>query len=55
MDKIKILHISKYYYPFIGEIEQVPRDIVVSLDKDKYESKVICFNTNKKLRMIMLK
>lgn len=24
---IKILHISKYYYPYIGGTEQVARDI----------------------------
>ena len=39
----KILHISKYYYPFIGGVEQVARDCVNSL-KDNYENKIICFN-----------
>lgn len=39
----KILHISKYYYPFIGGVEQVARDCVQSF-KDGYNQKVICFN-----------
>ena len=38
----KILHISKYYYPFVGGIEQTARDCVNSLEG--YEHKVICFN-----------
>lgn len=39
----KILHISKYYYPFVGGVEKVARDVVNSL-KDDAEQKVICFN-----------
>lgn len=39
----RILHISKYYYPFLGGIEQVARDCVLAL-KDEYEQKIICFN-----------
>ena len=39
----KILHISKYYYPFVGGIEQIARDCINAL-KDEYEQKVICFN-----------
>jgi len=39
----KILHISKYYYPFVGGIEQTARDCVNAL-KNSYEQKVICFN-----------
>lgn len=39
----KILHISKYYYPFVGGVEQTARDVVNAL-KDKYQQKVICFN-----------
>lgn len=41
--KKKILHVSKYYYPFVGGVEQTARDIVNSL-KDEYEQKVLCFN-----------
>lgn len=41
----KILQISNYYYPNIGGIEQVARDISnVLRDNSGYEVKVICFN-----------
>lgn len=43
MDEKKILHISKYYYPFRGGTEQIAQDCVSSL-KGKYKQKVICFN-----------
>lgn len=39
----KILHISKYYYPFRGGTEQIAQDCVNSL-AGQYEQKVICFN-----------
>ncbi len=39
----KILHISKYYYPFRGGTEQIAQDCVNSL-RGKYEQKIICFN-----------
>lgn len=39
----KILHISKYYYPFKGGTEQIARDVVLAM-KDEYEQKVIAFN-----------
>lgn len=39
----KVLHISKYYTPFVGGIEQIARDCVSALI-DEYEQKVICFN-----------
>ena len=39
----KILHISKYYYPFIGGVEQVARDAVSALN-GRAEQKVLCFN-----------
>lgn len=42
----KILHISTYYPPCYGGIEQVSYDIVSGL-KEEYEQKVICFNHNK--------
>ena len=42
----KILHISKYYFPFSGGTEQIARDCVLSL-KDGYEQKVIAFNDGK--------
>ena len=43
----KILHISKYYYPFRGGTEQIAQDCVKALS-DKYEQKVFCFNDGKK-------
>ena len=42
--KARILHISKYYYPFLGGTEQVARDIVKVLLDTGVEQKVICFN-----------
>lgn len=39
----RILHISKYYYPFRGGTEQIVQDCVNSL-MEKYEQRVICFN-----------
>lgn len=43
----KILHISKYYYPFMGGIENTARDCVTSF-MDTFEQKVICFNESNK-------
>lgn len=42
----RILHISKYYYPFSGGTEQIARDTVLAL-KDEYDQKVIAFNEGK--------
>jgi len=42
----KILHISKYYYPFSGGTEQIARDCVLAL-KGGYSQKVIAFNDGK--------
>jgi len=39
----KILHISKYYYPYYGGIEDVARTIVDEL-RPHFDQKVICFN-----------
>ncbi|MBR1737739.1 MAG: glycosyltransferase, partial [Firmicutes bacterium] len=42
---MKVLQISNYYYPHIGGIEQVARDIVNALQNDStIEQKMICFN-----------
>lgn len=45
----KILHISKYYYPFRGGTEQIAQDCVKAL-KGKYEQKVLCFNDGREDR-----
>lgn len=42
----KILHISKYYVPFVGGVEHVAYDAVNAL-KGRAEQKVICFNHEK--------
>ena len=42
----KIVHISKYYYPFSGGTEQIARDCVLAL-KGLYSQKVIAFNDGK--------
>lgn len=42
----RVLHISKYYYPFIGGIEQVARDAVRAL-QGVVEQKVLCFDHDK--------
>ena len=42
-DMKRVLHISKYYYPFRGGTEQIAQDCLNSL-MGKYEQKVICFN-----------
>ena len=39
----KILHISKYYFPFRGGTEQIAQDCVCAL-KAKYKQMVLCFN-----------
>ena len=43
---MKILQISNYYYPHIGGIEQVARDISCAL-KDEHEIRVFSFNHEK--------
>ena len=42
----KVLHISKYYYPFRGGTEQIAQDCVNSL-MGQYEQRVFCFNDGK--------
>ncbi len=39
----KVLHVSKYYYPFKGGTEQIAQDCVNALSEN-YEQKVFCFN-----------
>lgn len=42
----KILHISKFYYPYFGGIEDVAHSIVTGME-GKYEQHIICFNHEK--------
>ncbi len=39
----KILHISKFYYPYFGGIEDVVHSIVTEME-GRYEQRIICFN-----------
>ncbi len=43
---MKVLHISNYYYPHIGGIEQVARDCVSSIGEDA-EQRVFCFHSER--------
>ena len=42
---MKILHVSNYFYPHIGGIEQVARDCMNSLPE--CDQKLVCFNGEK--------
>lgn len=42
---MRILHISKYYYPFIGGVENICRDLVENMPQ--HQMAVICFNSGK--------
>lgn len=42
----RILHVSKYFYPYYGGIEDVARTIIDEL-KPAFEQRVICFNHEK--------
>lgn len=44
LNQSRILHISKYYYPFLGGTEQVARDVVRTFSSLGVKQKVICFN-----------
>lgn len=44
INKARVLHISKYYYPFLGGTEQVARDMVKALIGTGAKQKVICFS-----------
>ena len=42
----KILHISKYMYPFIGGVELVVQTMASALTDENIKQKIICFNEN---------
>lgn len=43
----RVLHVSKYYYPFTGGVEQIARDYVLAL-QGSVDQKIICFDHNPK-------
>lgn len=43
---MKILHISKYYYPYIGGVENICRYLVEGMSQ--HQMAVVCFNERKK-------
>lgn len=45
---MKILHIGKYYPPYMGGIEKVTFDCVEGLNKEGYRTDVFCFNDKNK-------
>jgi len=47
---MRILHISKYYYPYRGGVETVCQDLAESSKRKGDEVAVICFNDGKKSR-----
>ena len=42
MEKLRILHISKYYYPYIGGVENICKYLVEGMPR--YKRAVVCFN-----------
>ena len=42
----KVLHISKFYHPYFGGIEDVACNIVTEM-RSAYQQRVICFNHEK--------
>ena len=43
---MRILHISKYYYPYIGGVEHICKYLVEGTAK--HETAVVCFNEGNK-------
>lgn len=43
---MRILHISKYYYPFFGGVENICRYLVENMPQ--YDIAVVCFSTGHK-------
>lgn len=43
---MRILHISKYYYPYIGGVENICKYLVEGMPQ--YETAVVCFNEGNK-------
>ena len=43
---MRILHISKYYYPYIGGVENICKYLVEAMPQ--HETAVVCFNEGSK-------
>lgn len=48
----RILHISKYYYPYIGGTEQVARDVVNALNGENIEMQLMKHTFQRKMYRI---
>ena len=47
---MRILHISKYYYPYIGGVENICKYIVEG--DTEHETAVVCFNEENKIGFV---
>ena len=47
MQKMNVLHVSKYYYPYIGGVENTCKQIVEGIT-NQFDSAVVCFSEGEK-------
>lgn len=45
---MRILHVSKYYYPYVGGVENICKYLVEGLPPEEYTTAVVCFNEGRK-------
>ena len=45
---MRILHVSKYYYPYVGGVENICKYLVEGMPSEGYETAVVCFNEGRK-------
>lgn len=48
---MKVLHIGKYYPPFLGGMEKVTFDLVEGLNEKEVKTDVLCFNRDNKTKI----